>query len=454
MAMNIQQVEKFEILPSNQPANNTYSFKQGNPIITFDLGSTNKLLKASSLRINGELTILDAAGNVAGNNNLNQRRGAAAPSNQAVQFNSRVGINGIFQNVNISSNDTKQTLESIRQYGRMCATILPTTHSSEDFISQSGVCELNTGVDAATGNLNNNTISFSQRLFCGIVNGGNTIPLGVNGVRGLSFSLEMVSDQMLLFGTNAADNSGASYQVKNLSMTGDLLVPDSQGQQKLGVPGNGAFQYNSYNNLYSVIDAGDATQTYNLAQSNVLNVFHNFLPVSYANNYSQDSFQTELPQLTNAAGTTYDTPASINKVAFSRGGMKLGLDYDIDVADQAANGRPQTGLMINALNSIKKYKNITHTTEQPLLLNYGGRDEVIYNSSGVQAFSAVDNGKRNFSIGLALDNVSQVGVDFKGQSYATRIQSNLDGKSPNAVYTYVLSKNTLAYSPQGIQVVS
>jgi len=454
MAMNINQVEKFEILPSNQPANNTYSFKQGNPIVNFDIGSTNKLLKASSLRINGELTILDANGAVAGNNTINQRRGAGGATNNAVQFNSRIGINGMFQNVNISSNDTKQTLESVRQYGRMVATILPSTHSSEDLISQSAVCELNTGVDNATGNLNNNTISFSQRLFCGMIHGGNTIPLGVNGVRGLSFSLELVSDQMLLFGANANTGSGASYQISNLSMTGDLLVPDPAGQQKLGVAGSGSFQYNSYNNLYSVIDSNDATQTYNLAQSNVLNVFHNFLPVNFANNYQQDSFQTNLPQLTDAAGTTYNANAQINKVSFSRGGMKLGLDYDLDVADQGANGRPQTGLMINALNSIKKFNNLTHTTEQPLLLGYGGNDEVLYNSSGVQKFNAVDNGKRNFSVGLALDNVSQVGIDFKGQSYATRIQSNLDGKSPNAVYTYVLSKNTLQYSPQGIQVIS
>jgi hypothetical protein len=456
-AMNITNIEKFEVLPSNQPANNTYSFKSGNPIINFSLGSTNKLLKASSLRINGELTIFDANGAIAGNNALNQSRGgsAGAVSNQAVQFNSRIGTNGLLQNVNISSNDTKQTLESIRQYGRLCATILPTTHSSEDFLQQSGVVELNTGMNAATGNLNNNSVHFSMRLFAGMVNGGNTIPLGMNGVRGLDFSLELVSDQMLLFGTNAVDGGGGFYQVKNLSLTGDLLVPDAQGQQQLAVPGNGSFQYNSYNNLYSVIDSNDATQTYNLAQSNVLNVFHNFLPVSFANNYSQDSFKTDLPQLTNAAGTDYTSGAIIKKVGFSRGGMKLAIDYDLNPEDQSLNGRPQTGLMINAINAVSPIKNITHTTEQPLLLNFGASDKIIYDdTAGNQVFNAVDAGNRNFAIGVALDNVSQVGIDFKGQSYATRIQSSLDGKSPNSVYTYVLSKNTLQYSPNGIVVNS
>ena len=60
----ISQVEKFEILPSNQPANNTYSFRQGNPIITFNIGSTNKLLQASSVRINGKLTVRDSANDI------------------------------------------------------------------------------------------------------------------------------------------------------------------------------------------------------------------------------------------------------------------------------------------------------------------------------------------------------------------------------------------------------
>ena len=454
-ALNISQVEKFEILPSNQPANNTYSFKEGNPIITFNIGSTNKLLRPSSLRINGRITILDGVGALAGNNGLNKRRGeSGGPTSQAVLYNSRVGVNGIFQNINISSNDTNQTLESVRQYGRMVASVLPSTHSTEDFLNNTGVVELNPGISSLAGSINNNTCNFSVRLLAGMLNGGNAIPLGVNGVRGLAFSLELCSDQMLLGGANAGTGAGASYKIDNLSMTGDLLVPDAEGQQKLAVPGNGSFTYNSFNNLYSVIDANDATQTYNLAQSNVLSVFHNFLPVSHANNYAQDSFATEPPMITNAAGTSYTSNANINKVSFSRGGMKLGLDYDLDVATQTAENRPPTGVEVNALNSIQPFNNITHLTNQPLLFNYGGNDQVIYEGEGLQKFTSVDAGKRNFAIGLAIDNVSQVGVNFRGQSYATRIQSTLDGKSPNAVYTYVMSKNTLVYSPQGIMVQS
>ena len=287
--------------------------------------------------------------------------------------------------------------------------------------------------------------------------------MGVNGVRGLSISLELVSDQQFLSGADAAANAGANYEVRDLSLTGNFLIPDAQGQQQLSVPSNGSFSYNSFNNLYSVIDSNDATQTYNLAQDNVLSVFSNFLPVSQSNSYDADGFRTEQPLLTDAAGNTYGDPdaeqngtfparAVINKVSFSRGGMKLALDYDLDVKEQSQQNRPQTGVQINALNAIQPYYLITKTVDQPLLFSYGGNDEVIYQTSGLQALKAVEPNRRNFAVGVAMDNVSQVGISFRGQSYATRIQSNLDGKSPNSVFTYVLSKNTLVYSPQGIVV--
>jgi hypothetical protein len=60
--MDVESVEKFDILPTNQSANNTYSFKSGNPIITFSLGSTNQPLKPSTLRLHGKMTLKKSDG--------------------------------------------------------------------------------------------------------------------------------------------------------------------------------------------------------------------------------------------------------------------------------------------------------------------------------------------------------------------------------------------------------
>ena len=116
--MNFVEVEKMEVLPSNQPANNTYSFKKGNPIITLEIAPQSKFLKPSTLRINGKLTVRNSANQVVQNNNIvinANGRGGSGTSPAAeidVRLNSRIGINSVFQNVVVASNATNQTLES------------------------------------------------------------------------------------------------------------------------------------------------------------------------------------------------------------------------------------------------------------------------------------------------------------------------------------------------------
>ena len=67
-------------------------------------------------------------------------------------------------------------------------------------------------------------------------------------------------------------------------------------------------------------------------------------------------------------------------------------------------------------------------------------------------FTQVED-KNVFGIGVAEDPY-RVGVDFKNTNYGVRIVSDLNGSSPNSVFTYVLAQNQLMYSPQGISVMS
>jgi len=461
---NIVNVEKFEILPSNQPANNTYSFREGNPIIQITIPSQAKFLRPSSVRINGTLILKNSNQTLANNNNC------SSLAQSDIRLNSRVGVHSVFQNVVLSSEATNQSLEAIRQYGRLVSCLLSSTHSEQDLMSEKSNVALLNGLDDASGNLVNNEVRFSVPLYCGMLQGGNPIPLSMNGVNGLKIQLELASDQQVLKGsvafptTNNAGTplgvsvlSGAFYQLKDVSVSGDLLVPDDAGQQRLSVAGSGAFQYNSYSSLYSVINSNDSTQTYNLASSQVLSVFHTFLPVSASNSYANDAFENGELKNTDAGGTNYDTEAILKKVSFSRGGVKLGLDYEIDVEKNSLEGLPETQVMMNYLNSFQDFSASSRMINNRQLLGYGGKELRPFNDVMTKKRAVgVDNdsGKRNFGIGLAMDRVSDVGMSFKGQSYATRIQSNLDGKSPNAVFTFVLSKNTLQYSPQGIMISS
>ena len=68
--LNIVQVEKFEVLPSNQPSNNAYSFRKGTPIITISVPAQAKYLRPSSVRINGTFRLNNSDGTLVDNNDL------------------------------------------------------------------------------------------------------------------------------------------------------------------------------------------------------------------------------------------------------------------------------------------------------------------------------------------------------------------------------------------------
>ncbi len=448
---NIVSVEKFEVLPSNQPANNTYSFRGGNPIITISIPAQAKYLRPSSVRINGTLRLNTSAGVLPDNGNL--KAGGAVD----IGLSSRVGVHSVFQNIVLSSEATNQSLEAIRQYGRLVSTILSSTHTPQDFMTEKSCVAVLNSLEQASKNLVNNEIRFSIPLYAGLLQGGNPIPLSQNGVNGLRVQLELASDQQVLSGANAGDAAGAFYQLSNISLSGDLLVPDDAGVQQLSVAGSGGFQYNSWSSLYSVINSSDSTQTYNLASSQVLSVVHTFLPVNASNNYAADGFANPALANTDGTGTNYDQPCNLKRVSFSRGGVKLGLDYEMDCEVQNQEGIPETQVMMNYLNAFQPISTLSRMLNNKQLLSYGGKDLVPYrpmdqlaNRQVGQSFDA----QRNFGIGLAMDRVSNVGVNFKGQSYATRIVSDLDGKSPNAVFTFILSKNVLQYSPNGIMIAT
>ena len=123
MSMNIQSVEKIEILPSNQPNNNTYSFRGGNPIIS-DL------------------------------------KGGGA---SAIHLSSRVGVNACFQNVVLVSAASNQSLESIRNYGRLVSSLLSSTHSSQDMATEKSCTAVMSGLDSSSSNMCNNATRFYMR---------------------------------------------------------------------------------------------------------------------------------------------------------------------------------------------------------------------------------------------------------------------------------------------------
>ena len=457
--MNISQVERVEILPLNPPANNSYSFKQGFPIVQFMIPNQPKLLLGASLRLNGVLRV-----NMPGSTEItpvlpdNNENKGGGDANKNVCLNSRVGIASCIEQITLSSM-TNQTLEIVRNYGRYLASAQPITHSQEDL-------DTNTQLEGMTASrkmngafIVNNDVEFSIPLRTGLLTGGNPLPIGTNGLRGMMVQLQLSPDANVLGGwvandgtvkNDAGTGNGCFYQLRNLSLSYSLLVPDAKGQEMMSVPSSGSFTYNAISHLYSVLNSSDQTQNFNLGTGRTQSIFHNFLPSTHINNYNEDGFAT--PPLKNATAGIYDTPTTIERVSFLKGGVLFPIENEIDTRVASSQDRPESELISNFINSIKPFKQMNHSL---ISLNTENNLATQVNVNGISNRSKFVLADQDpiFGVGVAEDPY-RVGVDFKGTNYGIRMKTSINGNSPNSVFTYVLATNTLMYSPSGIQVMS
>ena len=72
-------------------------------------------------------------------------------------------------------------------------------------------------------------------------------------------------------------------------------------------------------------------------------------------------------------------------------------------------------------------------------------------NTGRQLFKFTDTGPV-FGVGVAYDQISNIGTDFSQQQIGVIIDSNLTTNSPHSAYMFVHAKSTLNYSPSGIAI--
>ena len=461
----VTSIDQVEITPLNPPSNNAYSFKTGNPLVQFVIPNQNKLLVGSSIRLNGTFKLMD-------NNNappVNPGNAGGTDSGKGFTISNRLGIHSVIQQVTLSNQDNNQTLETIRNYNRYLASVMPVTHSQNDYdnnLSQKGL-------QASQHRLGSMMWRKGEAGFCiplltGMLNSSAPIPLGTNGIRGLVIQIELAPDSMVIHPVEpgSTGSNGAYYQLVDLSLTYELLGVDEKSQAKMGIAASGAFSYNSIQNIYSVLNASDATMSFNFASSNTLSVFHNFVPTTHVNNYMHDSMRTS--GLKNINGGAYEgTDVAVNEVSFMKGGVKFPLDYEMNeeplpstvVNVSAANVVPRSNFELNFIDAIKPISKYNHSLKS-LYTTSGLLTKVCVDGSlkdenaepSVYQMNSTDENNKVFGLGVNFDPVSRVGVNFKNTPYSIRIKSGLDGNSPNSIYTYTLNKNTLMYSPSGVMV--
>ena len=119
-----------EVQPSNVNSTQKISYKRGNPIVNFLIGTQPHLLDCGSIRISGDIEFFK--------NGAEDKPTAA----DELALDEKLGVYSIFDKITITSQKSRQVIESINSYGRFLSTYFPYTQSKADKFSHQGHTKL------------------------------------------------------------------------------------------------------------------------------------------------------------------------------------------------------------------------------------------------------------------------------------------------------------------------
>jgi hypothetical protein len=433
-----------EIVPSNITADGKLSYYNGQPTIQFLLGEQDRYVLPSSIRLVGEFTVWkDAAGST------------LPVESDGIRMNERLGINSVVDQLTVFSQKSSQVMEHINHHNRMMSSYLSVTQSVDDFVGHTYETSLrfpnfkgqelgvitNTQADDATGKN-----EFCIPLVCGLFLGKEPIPLsGTWGVGGLRIEIQLAPDSNVLFSQDETITNllNAHYELSNVRLICETMVPAPDQLSKLMSQTTNTFVYNSITSYYQTINSANANLNFNLALSKVLGAYMNIVPASHINNLQQDGLAT-LP-FTNNDGSV----AVIEQAVFTRGGERYPLQYNVDTTQKSDldNTTIDSQIARNYINSVMGFAKVARTSVMPNNYKYFDMTTVYKEAKELK------DGGSAFGLGIAYDSISDQGISFENVPFGLQLQLRLTTDSPQSIFLFVHSKQTVLSTPSGIQVM-
>ena len=423
-----------EIQPSNVNSTQKISYKKGNPIISFLIGTQPHLLDAGSVRISGDIEFFK---------NADDDKPTSADK---LSIDEKLAVYSIIDKVTITSQRSRQVIESVNHYGRFLASYMPYVNSKADAFTHQGESALTLpNYETQKLALVDFPATAHGSRFCihvptGFLSSGNMIPLSQDSLGGVEISLQLAPDAQVLYAQNGdtTDLTDAFYQLSNLRLHCELVVPPDP---KNMLPPMGQLTYNAITSYFNVVNSANAVVNFNLGTTRTLGIFMNMCPSKYLNNMKYNSFATTLPLETDGS------QAPIKQIIFTRAGQRMPISFNIDT-------------------NVKETPNIA--TVDPQVISFG-RDSikggVNYRSqvspvntnrlyTGANPPLTADGGPMNV-IGVPFDTSGTgVGEDFSTVPFGVQMELGLTTDSPNSLFLFVPSRQTLVFNEQGIQVIT
>jgi hypothetical protein len=280
--------------------------------------------------------------------------------------------------------------------------------------------------------------------------GRNPIPLmanGAGGVGGLLVEIQLSPDSNVLFdenGSSTSDNvKDAFYQLDRVSLACEVMTPDPT--QK--IPPASTFEYNSISSYFTTFNSTNAIVNFNLGLSRVLGVFGNIISANKINNRGENGLANNFPVNSDSS----ESSAKIKQLFFTRGGERFPLEYNIDTLQKdtatynSGNDFADSQITQEYMNAVTQFSKLRRTSVSPLNTKYtAGKPDVVNFKVG---------GGSVAGIGVAYDVISGQGVDFSSVNWGMNMECDLTTDSSQAFYLFVHSKNTLAFSADGVSVI-
>jgi len=480
---NLQDVKKrfIQLHPVNAASGGQYSFRNGLPLIKFDISASMMplFLDGSELRISGRLTAKTAA-NAAltpGNNNF---------------IDGFAGINNLIDIVTISSKRLNTVIERVSQYHRLAPSLTSSLNDLNDY--ENSLCH---------GNLNHTTIpltraglntysdidpqggrnignrdpvqqrgqDFSAQLYTGVLQSGQMIDLSTSsGVGGLVIEILLRSDVGVVFGSDAATNQ-ATYNLQDLVLTVPVYemggASAAARQQQVN-----EFSFNSWQSMFQTINSSTSVIAFTPGLSRVTSVLTNYITASDLGNQAFNACRL-------------GPIGELQAVRWSQNGALFPMQFRLETIEQRNNDSAKTNTanpwsshiysnraepFRNALEGISTKRNSHNhscisswdgwsagVVDRP---QNAGRDgvtpgtaeglAVLYDAYG----AGVNFQNTVWSVEVNCSSTSQLEIDATAAP-PVRDANNLDGTAATAqaIVIYFLSKNTLMMSSNGIDVV-
>ena len=425
-------LQNFRIFPQNAPADNVFGH-QANPIISFELPSSNVLLKMKDLRVTGKMRV---------------KAGTFGGSIANTQINQYLGVNSAFQTMTLSSRNSRAVIERIVNYPILVNSILPAIKDSASFRNELGEEMLSTQSNNFMKNYimtqmsqDAEGVEFSTPVFMGVtMASGDSVPLQQIG--GVVLTIELAPDSAVF---TTSDAIQPQYELFDLALVGCYYVGDDEERSLTANMSDGVLEVNTFSSLFSTVQSTQQTATYSLGLSDVIAVLFSFCPAVFINNYQFD--QNARLRLSEMTTTSSNQLVKVNAL---RNGVQVPFNYDLSVVPESLEAE----LHRYYLMSLSKISELTtssvDSTTNDIRYALGSTGNLVTTTNLLK-----DINKANVCYGIPYDILGyNSGISFDSSPLTLELTSTLKDGTSNAQNVYVLSKVKIMYGKDGIRVMN